>query len=68
MARSTAGITKDGATPKPPPSSVEESLPEPPREAELTREDEDEPLPVVNVEDPPGGVGQWLRFLEWSYG
>lgn len=53
MARSTAGITKDGATPKPSPSAPEENPPEPAGYAEPTREEEeeDEPLPVVNVEE-----------------
>ena len=60
MARSTAGITKDGATPKPSPSAPEENPPEPAGYAEPTREEEDEPLPVVNVEETLGGPwGRW---------
>lgn len=55
MARSTAGITKDGATPKPSPSAPEENPPELAGYAEPTREEEDEPLPVVNVEETLGG-------------
>ena len=64
MARSSAGITKDGATPTPPPSAPEETPPEVAETyAEPTREDEDEPLPVVNVEETLGDPWEETTLL-----
>ena len=56
MARTTAGITKDGATPMPTPSAEPEPVGEAPEAApkaepaEPAEAPEEEPLPVVNLE------------------
>jgi len=57
MARTTAGITKDGATPMPTPSAEPEPVGEAPEAApkeepaEPAEAPEEEPLPVVNLEE-----------------
>ena len=55
MARTTAGITKDGATPMPTPSVAPELVGAAPEaaapQAEPAEAPEEEPLPVVNLED-----------------
>ena len=54
MARTTAGITKDGATPMPTPSAEPDPVGEAPEaapNAEPAEAAEEEPLPVVNLEE-----------------
>ena len=63
MARTTAGITKDGATPMPTPSAVAPELVgaaphSAAPQAEPAEAPEEEPLPVVNLEDRQESDGQ----------
>lgn len=55
MARSSAGISKDGANPRPQPSEPEPQRDEAPAEPNVEGLDEGqldpEPLPVVNMEE-----------------